>query len=122
MIFFSYTLKKIIKICKIHLLYFTTQHLDSMLNFTDRLLNQLSHGKYSFPDDTFLLWKRGGKGGKSGSGSGRNRFCVASRRDIVQEAKESFCKFSDRGIPGTGSMNFTAEEEQGKLNLHFFKS
>ena len=88
-------------------------------NFIDRLLNQLSHGKYSFPDDTFLLWKRGGKGGKSGSGSGRNRFCVASRRDIVQEAKESFCKFSDRGIPGTGSLNFSSEEEQGKSNCTF---
>ena len=87
-----------------------------MSNFTDRLLNQLSHGKYSFPDDTFLLWKRGGK---SGSASGRNRFCVASRRDIVQEAKESFCKFSDRGIPVTGSLNFSAEEEQGKLNCIF---
>jgi len=78
---------------------------------TDRLLNQLSNGKYSFPDDTFLLWKRGGKGGKSGSGGGRNRFCVASRRDIVQEAKESFCKFSDRGI-GAGNTTFSSAEEQ----------
>ena len=84
-------------------------------NFIDRLLNQLSNGKYSFPDDTFLLWKRGGKGGKAGSGSGRNRFCVASRRDIVQEAKESFCKFSDRGI-GTGNTTFSAAEEQGGVN------
>ena len=96
-----------------------TKILITMFDFIDRLLNQLSHGKYSFPDDTFLLWKRGGKGGKAGSGSGRNRFCVASRRDIVQEAKESFCKFSDRGIPATGSMNFSAEEEQGKFNCTF---
>ena len=57
-----------------------------------------------------MLWKRGSKGGKAGSGNARNRFCVASRRDIVQEAKESFCKFSDRGNLG----NFSAAEEQGK--------
>ena len=75
---------------------------------------QLSNGKYSFPDDTFLLWKKGGKAGKSGSGSGRNRFCVASRRDIVQEAKERFCKFADRANLGAGGVAFSADEEQGK--------
>ena len=74
---------------------------------------QLSNGKYSFPDDTFLLWKKGGKAGKSGSGSGRNRFCVASRRDIVQEAKERFCKFADRANLGAGGAAFSADEEQG---------
>ena len=82
--------------------------------FADRLLAQLSNGKYSFPDDTFLLWKKGGKAGKSGSGSGRNRFCVASRRDIVQEAKERFCKFADRANLGAGGEAFSADEEQGK--------
>ena len=82
--------------------------------FADRLLAQLSNGKYSFPDDTFLLWKKGGKAGKSGSGSGRNRFCVASRRDIVQEAKERFCKFADRANLGAGEAAFSADEEQGK--------
>ena len=82
--------------------------------FTDRLLAQLSNGKYSFPDDTFLLWKRGAHGGKQGSGGGRNRFCVASRRDIVQEAKERFCRFSDHANVATGGTNFTAAEEQGK--------
>ena len=79
------------------------------------MLNQLSHGKYSFPDDTFLLVKRGGK---SGAGGGRNRYCVASRRDIVQEAKESFCKYSDRGNVGTGGSSFSPEEEQG-INDNF---
>ena len=81
--------------------------------FADRLLAQLSNGKYSFPDDTFLLWKKGGKAGKSGSGSGRNRFCVASRRDIVQEAKERFCKFADRANLGAGGTAFSSDEEQG---------
>ena len=33
---------------------------------TDRLLHLLSNGKYSFSDDTFLLWKRGGRS-KAGS-------------------------------------------------------
>ena len=62
------------------------------------------------------MWKRGGKGGKSGSGTGRNRFCVASRRDIVQEAKESFCKFADRSNVGSGGTSFSPDEEQGILN------
>lgn len=48
---------------------------------TDRLLALLSNGKYSFPDDTFLLLRgRGGRG-----------FSVVSRRDVVREAKERFC-------------------------------
>jgi len=48
---------------------------------TDRLLALLSNGKYSFPDDTFLLLRgRGGRG-----------FSVVSRRDVVQEAKNRFC-------------------------------
>ena len=51
--------------------------------FADRLLAQLSNGKYSFPDDTFLLWKKGGKAGKSGSGSGRNRQERASIRSLL---------------------------------------
>ena len=84
------------------------------ISFEDRLLGQLSHGKYSFPDDTFLLMKRGGKGGKSGSFGGKKRLCVASRRDIVQEAKESFCKFSDHANPGA----FSADEEQGKTSYN----
>ena len=58
------------------------------------------------------------RGGKSGAGGGRNRYCVASRRDIVQEAKESFCKYSDRGNVGTGGSSFSPEEEQG-INDNF---
>ncbi len=58
---------------------------------TDRMLSLLSQGKYSFPDDTFLLVRRGGS-----KGSSKSRFCVASRRDVVREAKERFCLVSDR--------------------------
>ena len=83
--------------------------------------NKGANGKYSFPDDTFLLWKRGAHGSKSGSGGGRNRFCVASRRDIVQEAKERFCRFSDHASAGAGGPNFTADEEQGKKILHHIR-
>ena len=96
----------------------TTIRLSNFLDSLDRLLAQLSHGKYSFPDDTFLLWKRSGRGGQSGSGGGRSRFCVASRRDIVQEAKERFCKFSEWPIAATDGTAFSTDEEQGKLVYH----
>ena len=89
-----------------------------MILLSDRLLTLLAHGKYSFPDDTFLLWKRSGRGNRQGLGGGRSRFCVASRRDIVQEAKERFCKYSERAErsmwPSTG-MAFSVDEEQGKV-------
>ena len=58
-------------------------------HITDRLLALLSNGKYSFPDDTFLLMRRTGA-------ASRNRFCVASRRDVVREAKERFCSVAER--------------------------
>lgn len=69
---------------------------------TDRLLSLLTHGKYSFPDDTFLLWKRGGRSS--------NRFTVASRRDVVREAKERFCKVAP-------ASNTTSNEEEQVLRL-----
>lgn len=55
---------------------------------TDRLLDLLANGKYSFPDDNFLLWKQPGKK-RSG-----NRIRIASKHDIVREAKEQFCKIN----------------------------
>jgi len=65
---------------------------------TDRLLGLLSNGKYSFPDDTFLLLKgRGGRG-----------FSVVSRRDVVREAKERFCRID----PVNGLKNSLKVEEQ----------
>lgn len=74
---------------------------------TDRLLALLSQGKYSFPDDTFLLIRRGGS-----KGSGKSRFCVASRRDVVREAKERFCLVSDKPLVA-GQSN--AEEQVLRL-------
>lgn len=62
-------------------------------HITDKLLNLLSEGKYSFPDDTFLIWKRGSKRA--------NRLCVASRIEVVREAKERYCSFSKSPfVPG----------------------
>ncbi len=68
---------------------------------TDRLLTLLAKGKYSFPDDTFLLWR-----GRRGNSKRQQRgFCVASRRDVVREAKEAFCRVSERPyVPGGEAM------------------
>lgn len=52
---------------------------------TEKLLSLLAHGKYSFPDDTFLIWKKATKS--------VSRLCVASRFEVVREAKERYCKF-----------------------------
>ena len=64
---------------------------------TDRLLHLLSNGKYSFSDDTFLLWKRGGR-----ARAGGGRLTVASRRDVVREAKERFCRVSPTAMAKAG--------------------
>lgn len=74
---------------------------------TDRLLALLSHGKYSFPDDTFLLWKRGGRSS--------SRFQVATRRDVVREAKEAFCRVSERPYTPGDLKNAAAEEQVLRL-------
>ena len=70
---------------------------------TDRLLGLLAQGKYSFPDDTFLLFQK--KGAKN-----RRQFCVASRRDVVREAKEQFCKVSS--TPWNKNTNGANVEEE----------
>lgn len=64
---------------------------------TNRLLDQLSHGKYSFPDDNFLLWKK----------RNMQRITIASRVDVVREAKEQFCWIAE-----TGSAALTSKEEE----------
>ncbi len=79
-----HTLTNSIFFCSIKILKLGGKHI------TDRLLSLLSNGKYSFPDDTFLLMRR------TGAASSKNRFCVASRRDVVREAKERFCFVADR--------------------------
>jgi hypothetical protein len=79
-----HTLTNGIFFCSIKILKLGGKHI------TDRLLSLLSNGKYSFPDDTFLLMRR------TGAASSKNRFCVASRRDVVREAKERFCFVADR--------------------------
>ncbi|XP_040583204.1 uncharacterized protein [Lepeophtheirus salmonis] len=57
---------------------------------TDTLLKQLSNGKYSFIDDTFLLWKRNTS--KNANHTAKNaRLSVASRFEVVKEAKEKYC-------------------------------
>ena len=62
-------------------------------HITDKLLSLLSQGKYSFPDDTFLIWKKATKS--------VSRLCIASRFEVVREAKERYCKFFDGPfVPG----------------------
>jgi actin len=75
---------------------------------TERLLTLLSNGKYSFSDDTFLLWKRAGR-------SSSSRLTVASRTDVVREAKERFCKVSD--VPLAKAGRVCKEEDEEVLRL-----
>lgn len=48
---------------------------------TEQLMNELMNGKYSFPDDNFLLWRKKKK----------TKFTVSSRIEIVREMKEQYC-------------------------------
>merc|ERR1711892_1337848 len=51
---------------------------------TEHLMNQLVNGKYSFPDDNFLLWRKKKK----------TKFTVSSRKEIIREMKEQYCVIS----------------------------
>merc|ERR1719462_1022525 len=44
-------------------------------------MNQLLNGKYSFPDDNFMLWRKKKK----------TNFTVSSRKEIIREMKEQYC-------------------------------
>ena len=44
---------------------------------TEHLMNLLMNGKYSFPDDNFLLWRKKKK----------TKFTVSSRKEIIREMK-----------------------------------
>merc|ERR1719278_1321798 len=57
---------------------------------TDQLMNQLLNGKYSFPDDNFMLWRKKKK----------TNFTVSSRKEIIREMKEQYC---------TVTTNYTAD-------------
>jgi len=51
---------------------------------TEQLMQQLLNGKYSFPDDNFLLWRKKKKA----------KFTVSSRKEIIRELKEQYCFIS----------------------------
>merc|ERR1719410_3291782 len=51
---------------------------------TEHLMNLLMNGKYSFPDDNFLLWRKKKK----------TKFTVSSRKEIIREMKEQYCTVS----------------------------
>merc|ERR1739838_118323 len=51
---------------------------------TEHLMTQLMNGKYSFPDDNFLLWRKKKK----------TKFTVSSRKEIIREMKEQYCIIS----------------------------
>merc|ERR1719249_397122 len=51
---------------------------------TEQLMNQLMNGKYSFPDDNFLLWRKKKK----------TKFTVSSKKEIIREMKEQYCVIS----------------------------
>jgi len=48
---------------------------------TEHLMSQLINGKYSFPDDNFLLWRKKKK----------TKFTVSSKLEIIREMKEQYC-------------------------------
>merc|ERR1712038_595389 len=51
---------------------------------TEHLMNLLMNGKYSFPDDNFLLWRKKKK----------TKFTVSSKKEIIREMKEQYCVIS----------------------------
>lgn len=51
---------------------------------TEHLMAQLINGKYSFPDDNFLLWRKKKK----------TKFTVSSKVEIIREMKEQYCYIS----------------------------
>merc|ERR1719222_1790087 len=51
---------------------------------TEHLMNLLMNGKYSFPDDNFLLWRKKKK----------TKYTVSSKLEIIREMKEQYCYVS----------------------------
>merc|ERR1711970_328371 len=66
---------------------------------TEHLMNQLINGKYSFPDDNFLLWRKKKK----------TKFTVSSRKEIIREVKEQYCVISTTYAKSFEDTNFPEE-------------
>jgi len=70
---------------------------------TDQLMSQLMNGKYSFPDDNFLLWRKKKK----------SKFTVSSRKEIIREMKEQYCYVAGNYTKSLEDTSF--EEESVRL-------
>merc|ERR1719348_2495594 len=66
---------------------------------TEHLMNLLMNGKYSFPDDNFLLWRKKKK----------TKFTVSSRKEIIREMKEQYCYVSHNFEASLSDTNFPEE-------------
>jgi len=66
---------------------------------TEQLMNELINGKYSFPDDNFLLWRKKKK----------TKFTVSSKIEIVREMKEQYCSVSTTFEKSMGEANYPEE-------------
>ena len=64
---------------------------DPVLQVTEHLMNLLLNGKYSFPDDNFLIWRKKKK----------TKFTVSSRIEIIREMKVSHVSNSNRNLIDT---------------------
>jgi len=68
-------------------------------HITEQLMNQLLNGKYSFPDDNFLLWRKKKK----------SKFTVSSKKEIIREMKEQYCFVSSNYKESFGDPDFPEE-------------
>merc|ERR1719318_1416932 len=73
------------------------------VHVTNQLMYELLNGKYSFPDDNFLLWRKKKK----------SKFTVSSREEIIREMKEQYCFVACDYKASLDSLNF--EEESVRL-------
>merc|ERR1711971_399288 len=65
---------------------------------TEHLMTQLMNGKYSFPDDNFLLWRKKKK----------TKFTVSSKLEIIREMKEQYSYMKcDEKVRGELAANIT---------------
>lgn len=67
---------------------------------TEHLMQQLMNGKYSMPDDQFLLWRKKKK----------TKFTVSSKIEIVREMKEQYCFVSTDYATSLADPEFKEEE------------